>query len=568
MITVGAAESVRAIGATDGCGVPDTGANSAKDIIDFSSRGPTDDGRTKPDVIAPGTHVAGAQPQTGAEYNGSGTCNPQFPAGSSRYSLVSGTSQAAPEVSGLATLVRDWYAREESGGTAPTPALIKAILVNTATDVVGGADGAGGTNANIPTQVQGWGRVNLGTIVDGTDREFVDQTSRLASTGQRHRRIYRVTSATTPLKVTLAFSDAPGPTSGNAFVNDLDLTVHAGGNSYKGNVFAGGQSPPGGAADPRNNVENVFLPAGTTGRFAVDVTGTNIAGDGVPGNADATDQDYALVVSNAAPATGPVMVHNLASPTELGGDGDGFLDPGEAFRVNERLRNLGNASATGVTGTLSSSSTGVTVPVDDSPYPNIAENALGTNTTPFRVRLANSFPCGDPVALSLLVKTAQGNSRVPFTILTGGGPGAPVNHTSTDVPKAIPDQGTVQSNLNIGATAKISDLNVRVSQITHTFDGDLVISVIGPDGTTVILSNRRGSGGDNFTDTVFDDEAATAISAGSAPFTGSFRPEQPLSAFDGKSAAGQWKLRISDQAGDDVGTLSGWGLTRRSPSCD
>ena len=137
------------------------------------------------------------------------------------------------------------------------------------------------------------------------------------------------------------------------------------------------------------------------------------------------------------------------------------------------------------------------------------------------------------------------------------------------MPKAIPDHGDrCESTLNIGGTAKISDLNVRVSQITHTFDGDLVISVIGPDGTTVLLSNRRGGGGDNFTDTVFDDEAATAISAGSAPFTGSFRPEQPLSAFDGKPAAGQWKLRISDEAGDDTGTLSGWGLTRRSPSCD
>ena len=54
VITVGASENVRAIGATDGCGVTDAGANSARDIIDFSSRGPTDDGRIKPDIVAPG----------------------------------------------------------------------------------------------------------------------------------------------------------------------------------------------------------------------------------------------------------------------------------------------------------------------------------------------------------------------------------------------------------------------------------------------------------------------------------------------------------------------------------
>ena len=184
MITVGASENVRPIGATDGCGVTDAGANSAKDIIDFSSRGPTDDLRTKPDVVAPGTHVTGAQPQTGAEYNGSGTCNPQFPAGSTRYSLVSGTSQAAPETTGFAAMIRDWYAREEGGGSVPSPALTKAIMVNTATDQVGGNNGAGGTNANIPTQVQGWGRINLGNVVDGTSREFVDQTTRFATSGQ------------------------------------------------------------------------------------------------------------------------------------------------------------------------------------------------------------------------------------------------------------------------------------------------------------------------------------------------------------------------------------------------
>ena len=57
------------------------------------------------------------------------------------------------------------------------------------------------------------------------------------------------------------------------------------------------------------------------------------------------------------------------------------------------------------------------------------------------------------------------------------------------------------------------------------------------------LSNRNGGSGDNFTNTVFDDEAATAISPASRPFTGSFRPFQPLSAFDGQAIAGTWTLR-------------------------
>jgi len=60
--------------------------------------------------------------------------------------------------------------------------------------------------------------------------------------------------------------DAPGNTTGNAFNNDLDLTVIVGGNVYKGNVFSGPNSVTGGNADRRNNVESVFLPAGVTGR--------------------------------------------------------------------------------------------------------------------------------------------------------------------------------------------------------------------------------------------------------------------------------------------------------------
>ena len=93
-----------------------------------------------------------------------------------------------------------------------------------------------------------------------------------------------------------------------------------------------------------------------------------------------------------------------------------------------------------------------------------------------------------------------------------------------------------------------------------------MIEVIGPDGTTVVLSNSRGGSGDNFTNTVFDDEAATAIGSGAAPFTGSFRPDQPLSAFDGKSVNGTWRLHVVDAAGADVGTLSDWGMTSRSTS--
>jgi len=87
--------------------------------------------------------------------------------------------------------------------------------------------------------------------------------------------------------------------TGNAYVNDLNLTVTVGGVAYKGNVFSGASSTTGGSADFRNNVESVFVPAGVTGTVVVRVTAANLAADAVPGSGGATDQDFALVVYNA-----------------------------------------------------------------------------------------------------------------------------------------------------------------------------------------------------------------------------------------------------------------------------
>jgi subtilisin-like proprotein convertase family protein len=567
VITVGADESVRQIGATDGCGVPDTGANSARDIIDFSSRGPTDDGRTKPDVVAPGTHVSGAQPQTGADFNGSGTCNPQFPAGSTLYTLVSGTSQAAPEATGLANLLQNFYRVKWGGGTTPaSPAMTKALMVNTATNLAGGQDGAGGTNGAAPTQIQGWGRINLGTVLNGVPRQVADQKKVIGATGGTVNTFYDVASAGRPTRITLAFTDAVGPTVGNAFVNDLDLRVTAGGHVYKGNVLAGGVSQPGGTADPRDNVENVVLPAGVTGTVKVSVVGTNIAGDGVPGNADTTDQDYALVAANVGPAhaTGAPLIETDHTVV-LGGDGDATLEPGEPFTLAERLRNEGNVTATGIHGTATIAAGDGSVTQAGSTWPNLAPGAGALGTPPFGVTVAPSLVCGTTVDLTISVASSGGTMALPVQLPTGR-PGSGTTYGSSDVPKAIPDNNPagVTSTRTIQASGLVSDVNVTVGQITHTFAGDLTIDLISPAGTTVRLFNRNGGSGDNLTGTVFDDAATTAISDGAAPFTGTFRPAQPLSAFDGEQLHGTWKLKVVDNAGDDTGTLSAWS-TRISP---
>ncbi|HEX4825425.1 MAG TPA: choice-of-anchor J domain-containing protein [Candidatus Polarisedimenticolaceae bacterium] len=127
----------------------------------------------------------------------------------------------------------------------------------------------------------------------------------------------------------------------------------------------------------------------------------------------------------------------------------------------------------------------------------------------------------------------------------------------TGPPVPIPDNNPVGATATIFVpdSKQIVDLNVTVGSLTHTYDGDIALHVIGPDNTDVLLSGNHGGSGDNYTNTVFDDSAATPVSSGASPFTGSFRPDQPLSVFNGKNAAGTWKFFVVDSAAQDVGNI-------------
>lgn len=117
----------------------------------------------------------------------------------------------------------------------------------------------------------------------------------------------------------------------------------------------------------------------------------------------------------------------------------------------------------------------------------------------------------------------------------------------------------------------VTDVNVEVN-LEHTWVGDLILELTGPDSTVVRLMGDGpdgfvgpdGSSGDNLTGTVFDDEALasiTGVSSTDAPFTGSWIPRGALSAFDGINAAGNWVLTITDEESADTGNFLNWSLT-------
>jgi subtilisin-like proprotein convertase family protein len=575
VITVGAAEGVRGSG-TDGCGVTNAGADNAADIINFSGRGPTQDGRMKPDLVAPGTHITGASPQH-AGYTGSSVCDKNF-AGNVFYSLVSGTSQAAPHVAGAAALLRDWYVRNVNP-QVPSPAMTKAALVNTAVDVADGNSGKGSQIPSAPNTDEGWGRVSLGAALDDTQREYVDQETTLDAPGQSFLRSYEVADTSRPVRVTLAWTDPPPATvTGNAFVNDLDLEVSVGGRTYRGNWLADGRSIAGGQADFRNNVENVVLPADTAGRMSVKVVARTLGGDGVPGSGGPLDQDFALVVSNAQEQpSSPVLVQGgVTVDDDLNGqNGDGALEPGESFNLHQGVRNTGTDVATNVTASLSGGA-GLNVTQAASGYSDITAGAEQQNATAYEATLAGSASCGVDATGLLDVTSAEGGTQpVPVTIPTGR-PGPPTTHTKTQT-LPIPDDnaGGAQSTLAVPVSGRIKDLDVRINSIDHSFVGDLKVELTSPDNsTTVRLIEHVGgpnNGGDDLVNTVFDDDAPTVIgSTGSAaPYTGSFRPQgDQLSRFNGQEQQGTWKLRVSDRYENDTGSLLGWGLTIRTAQCD
>lgn len=378
VITVGAAENVRSMNTAnggnnasgnDGCDETDTGADNCNDIIDFSSRGPCADQRKKPDIVAPGTHVTGGVAQNSPPPNpagigsalacfdatgvcalpgsGLGSSSNFFPLSQQFFTESSGTSHSTPALAGCCALLRQYFIN--NGLNAPSPALTKAYLMNSARYLTGV-----GANDALWSNNQGMGEANLGMAFDGVARVMRDElpVDKFTATGQAHAWTGVISDATKPFRVTLAWTDAPGSTTGNAYRNDLDLVVIVGGNTYKGNVFTGANSATGGSADSRNNVESVFLPIGVT-NFAVIVTAANLNSDGVPNEAPSIDQDFAIVIYNAIEVPAPIIVPGTATVSSEGcAPPNGAVDPGETVTVNFSLSNVGTTNATAVVATL------------------------------------------------------------------------------------------------------------------------------------------------------------------------------------------------------------------------
>lgn len=292
-------------------------------ISGFSSRGPAVDGRIVPTIAAPGEQIASTRNDLG------GDCATAIAGTSSLYAFCSGTSMAAPHVAGALAVATQWW-REFNGGANPSPAMAKALLVNSAIDM---------DTANRPNSAEGWGRVSIERMINpAANVEYRDQTHVFGEAGESFSMIVQPANPSLPVQITVAWTDAPGAAGANpALVNDLDLVVLDGATEYRGNVFSAGWSTTGGTRDTRNNLENVFLQSPAGGVIEIRIDAMNIAGDGDWNNADPTDQSFALICSNCLEEPGYTIAvdpdeFSVCAPADIESDVTigqvlGYTDP-------------------------------------------------------------------------------------------------------------------------------------------------------------------------------------------------------------------------------------------------
>lgn len=312
------------------------------------------------------------------------------------------------------------------------------------------------------------------------------------------------------------------------------------------------------------------------------VGSAEVAASGEPPTGPVTIGRYSALVFSQTPRTG-MLVREALSLDAPAGNGDGVLDPGETIRERIVLWNKSSMAATGVVAMLTALSPGVEVTQAVADYGAMPADGQATNSAEFAYRLDPALACGS--ALHFRLEAAFNGQVVTslFDRVVGQAVALPpaTNRFDQWTPTPIPDNGTAYSELAIAAAGEpvVTDVNVQL-RINHTYDRDLVLALVHPDGTEVLLVRRRGRSGDNFGTgacgsaayTVLDQSAAQSITNGSAPFAGTYRPEGTLDAFNGKPLNGTWRLRMTDMDVGDAGTNLCWGIQavyeQRSHACN
>lgn len=250
------------------------------------------------------------------------------------------------------------------------------------------------------------------------------------------------------------------------------------------------------------------------------------------------------------------------------GGGNSIWEPGETIQIPVTL--IANDPFTGVTGTLTSPTPGITIVDGTATWPALADGVPTQSDAPhFTIHIAEDYTCGTPADFDLTVSAAEGG---PFLLTFSNDVGASGMSAPTGLPLAVPDNtpAGANSSITVGSSTIITDVDVRV-EMSHTWVGDVVITIDPPGAAgPITLLDRPGvptstfGCSDDNMNVTFDDGAAIVTEThclGTNPWlTGPALPVSALSVLNGTDAQGVWTLTVSDLASGDTGTVVDWEL--------
>ena len=328
VLTVGASENdrptINSVWGTTKYSAPistDLLADNISGLAAFSSRGPTDDNRLKPDIVAPGTFILSAL----TRYN---TKSVGWMAYNASYVYMGGTSMSTPLTAGATALLLE-HLIDNMGHEDPNSSLVKAIFAASATDMMGQYNSAtNGAGETAPNNHEGWGRVDMRSALNTT---WVDNES--LTTGVNRGWSFNVPLNAPDLNVVVAWTDKEStPSAGTNLVNDLDLAI---------------KDPSGTWTELSNNLDTLrglkfANPA--QGTWEVHVNGTNVP-VGPQFFSIAINQETTLVNLTEDADLDGVQDDDDDCPTDYGtstadregcpdSDGDGYSNPDGTWTVN------------------------------------------------------------------------------------------------------------------------------------------------------------------------------------------------------------------------------------------
>ena len=457
-----------------------------------------------------------------------------------------GTSSASPLAAGIGALA---LAQAELKGISLSPSNFRSLIRN-ATDLIGGVT----YNINTGKNLQyGFGRINARTLVKGigsAEISIVDELKEFADlatlpmgavlSGQFVEKTLRIRNQGTEL-LDIPSMNVAAPFSVVGF-SPIQLAIG------EATTFVVRFSP----AAPGNYNELLTIQSNDpdTPNFQLRLTGTSTAPS--IGGTIFEDYDGDGLYESFERGIGTTAFAYIDR------DSSGSYTPGDTQAIVNAQGGYTFASLPAGTYTI-----GAVLPgwIQTSPATNLYTITLAGGTD---YSVGNNFGYSLADRLySRVFEDLKGDGAIDgldlplkgFIVSTGSDV---VTWNSTG-PVDIIDDGTAYSSILVTSGGVITDINVRVN-ITHTWDSDLNISLIAPDGTEVLLAGGVGLDGDNFTNTVFDDSATVAIGSGAPPFTGTFIPAQPLAAMNYKTLTGLWQLKVEDTFPDDTGVILDWSM--------